>query len=205
LSDDRPFAHISMDALQVAALKNEMTFGAAYANRISIDLAFQLREHGNLSQISCNVRSEIEDLETGAQTSTKPAKQFKKSSPLGIFWHKHFYTSSNLINNIGIRWGIEPGAGNSDLDKMINSVFEKHSDQPEFMHNLIARNFVMEAIADRTAAGRMTGDWIIFSKHKGQNYYLRLATHKQGRDDAAGLFQMIKNGSCAEFPFLFNN
>jgi hypothetical protein len=58
---------------------------------------------------------------------------------------------------------------------------------------------------EERAAQRLTGDWIIFAKHDGQNYYLDLATHEeaQGQANSERLMQKLRDGSRAEFRFLF--
>jgi hypothetical protein len=45
----------------------------------------------------------------------------------------------------------------------------------------------------------MTGEWLVYAIHEGQNYYLCLGTHKSG-DDA--LRQQIDLICVPEFPFL---
>lgn len=47
------------------------------------------------------------------------------------------------------------------------------------------------------------GDWIIFAKHKGKNYYFDLATHQEGREPKR-LISKLRAGSACEFPFLFS-
>jgi hypothetical protein len=42
----------------------------------------------------------------------------------------------------------------------------------------------------------------VFAKHEGQNYYLDLATHEDGRRPEC-LYERLCRGSSAEFPFLF--
>jgi hypothetical protein len=50
----------------------------------------------------------------------------------------------------------------------------------------------------------MTGDWIIFAKHEGQNFYLGLATHEEAMPQVADqLYDKLRGGSAWEFPFLF--
>lgn len=49
-------------------------------------------------------------------------------------------------------------------------------------------------------AERLTGEWIVFAKHEGLNYYLTLTTHDRTlhQDDR----QQIENICYPEFPFL---
>ena len=55
---------------------------------------------------------------------------------------------------------------------------------------------------NRTAARKLTGDWIIFAKQDGKNYYLDVATHEEGSDPDT-LYRKLQDGSQAEFEFLF--
>jgi len=48
--------------------------------------------------------------------------------------------------------------------------------------------------------GRITGEWIVFAKYEGQNYYLSLATHD--RTTHQHIRQHIDAICVQEFPFL---
>jgi hypothetical protein len=203
-SNHDEMVHFSLPRSEITALKNAIAFNAEFAQRLSFALILQLIYKGQYSQVASSVLREINCLEKGVETNTKIAKQFRRE-PLKPFWHKHFYTSDKLLKNIGIRWNIDGENGNKDLDTMIEQVCSEHGDDPEKIPNSIAQKFVMDALKDRAVQSRLTGDWIVFGKYAGQNYYLRLATHKQGTTDPEGLFQMLKTGSAAEFPFLFKD
>jgi predicted transcriptional regulator len=47
---------------------------------------------------------------------------------------------------------------------------------------------------------RLTGEWIVFAKHEGRNYYLTLATHDKTTHEHER--QQIENICYREFPFL---
>ena len=49
-------------------------------------------------------------------------------------------------------------------------------------------------------AERLTGEWIVFAKHEGLNYYLSLAAHNNSTHE--NLRQQIEALCCREFPFL---
>ena len=76
-------------------------------------------------------------------------------------------------------------------------------DRPDLWQKRLAHKLVLGGLDDRAAARRMTGDWIIFAKHEGQNYYLGVATHNEARRDPHTLYQRLRSGSEWEFPFLF--
>jgi energy-coupling factor transporter ATP-binding protein EcfA2 len=62
----------------------------------------------------------------------------------------------------------------------------------------IARDIV-QFYADRARTRELTGEWIVFAKHEGKNYYLCLAGHEEGDDD---IFARIRDGCAGEFLFL---
>lgn len=46
----------------------------------------------------------------------------------------------------------------------------------------------------------MTGEWLLFAKHQGQNYYLAVTTHDSSQHPQ--IRQQIDSVCCHEFPFL---
>lgn len=67
----------------------------------------------------------------------------------------------------------------------------------------LAYDFVLGGLTDRSAVSKMTGDWIVFGRHEGQNFYLDLASHEEG-NDPAGLLGKLRDANAWEFPFLFS-
>lgn len=109
-----------------------------------------------------------------------------------------------MFRNIGERWNIARGEGNRDLDTMIQKVVSEQGHNPAMWHKLLAHRFVMDGVEERSEANQLTGDWIIFAKHGGNNYYLDLATHEKGEvEKAPDLLDKLRNGSSMDFPFLF--
>lgn len=86
---------------------------------------------------------------------------------------------------------------------MIENGAAIYGDQLDLRQKWLAYQFVIGSLQKRTAAKRMTGDWIIFAKHDGQNFYLDLATHKEAEQDPGQLLHKLRLGSACEFPFLF--
>lgn len=63
---------------------------------------------------------------------------------------------------------------------------------------------VIGGLERRSAAKELTGDWIIFAKHGGQNYYLGLVRHPAaGQNVDPQIYDKLRQGSAWEFPFLF--
>lgn len=64
----------------------------------------------------------------------------------------------------------------------------------------ISHEMTVGAFESRLGEHYFSGEWIIFAKHEGRNYYLTLASHSE--DDDAILQKLAC--SAEEFPFLEN-
>lgn len=69
----------------------------------------------------------------------------------------------------------------------------------EEMVKELAHRVTFEPIEERIREGRLTGEWIVFAKHEGLNYYLSLSTHKT---DDETLIRNIREICLPQFPFL---
>jgi hypothetical protein len=63
-------------------------------------------------------------------------------------------------------------------------------------------NGMRESFEKREEEGRLTGQWIVFAKHEGRNYYLAVASHKENYQE---LYDRIVESCKEEFPFLFGS
>jgi len=193
----------SLSSQQVKAFKECVTCNAPYASRISLGFAYDLASLNKLFRETPDILRELDSLEgITPNISTKPAAQFEHP-PLHPFWHKHFYSSRHQIRNGWERWGLGKG-GNGDFKKMIEQAFVTYGDQPNLCIKRMSYDFVMGGLEDRSAAWKITGDWIIFAKHGGQNYYLGLVPHPEiGQNVDQQIYDKLRQGSAWEFPFLF--
>ena len=48
-----------------------------------------------------------------------------------------------------------------------------------------------------------TGDWLIYGKYNGENYYLMFSPHGKGRKDDNSIFNTMEAKCKNQFPFLF--
>lgn len=198
MADELERASFTFDELK--RIKRALTQERAYSEQISIAFAVRLLQVRTELKEDLLVLDEIDFLEgVGPRTQTKNEEQFRHA-PLHPFWHKHFSAPRHLVRNLGDRWGLG-GKGNRDLTAMIEDVARKHGGEPGVWQNVLVHRLVMDGYQDRFQRG-LTGDWIIYAKHDGRNYYLDLATHEEGRDPQR-LYDKLRNGSAAEFPFLF--
>jgi uncharacterized protein (DUF2267 family) len=187
---------------EIQAIKVALTDGRPYVDRISFAFAVRLFEMRSGLREQALVIDELDVLEgLRPRLPTKAAKQFKHA-PLHPLWHKHFSAPRHTMRNVGNQWNIS-GTNQKALDAMIRRVAAEFGADPDVWQRVLAYHFVLDGYADRAANQRLTGDWIIFGKHDGANYYLDLAMHEEGtRPDR--LLEKLRAGSAAEFPFLFN-
>jgi hypothetical protein len=134
-------------------------------------------------------------LETGnSSTGTKPESPFKHE-PLRGLWKKHYFSAHFVGKNIQNHFS------GSKLDRFIREVLDPEK-SPVVTREMIeefAHRFANEPLERRAEAQKLTGEWIIFAKHGGQNYYLCLATHNS-KDQAT--YDRITTVCFREFPFL---
>lgn len=138
---------------------------------------------------------EMRDLEAGTSTTgTKPATQFQRP-PLQGLWHKHYFSGHFVAHNILNQLG-----GNK-MSQLAEEVFDP-AVSPVITEQMI-RQFAHEvshgALERRAEDNRLTGEWIVFSKHEGQNYYLCVSTHTNG-DQV--IYDSIRSAVLPQFPFL---
>lgn len=192
---------VSLTLEQLVQLKSEVLLQAPYASRVSLGLLFRLITTGD----TLPVLREIDALEgLKPRTTVKDSQPFKYP-PLFPFWHAHYFTSRHVLRNIGERWNIARGQGNGDLGAALAAVAGSHGHDPDVWPGAVAHQVFIGGLTERANANRLTGDWIIFAKHDGQNYYLDLAQHEEaeGPVKSAALMDKLRAGSAAEFPFLF--
>lgn len=187
---------------EVHAIKAWLTDDRLYADRISFAFVARLLEMRSGLREQTIVIDELDVLEgLRPRSKTKAAEQFRYP-PLHAFWHKHYSAPRHILRNIGIRWNIY-GKKQKALDAMLSDVAAEYGADPDAWQRVLAHRFVLNAYADRAGDQHLTGDWIIFGKHEGANYYLDLATHEEGNEPER-LLEKLRAGSAAEFPFLFN-
>lgn len=119
-----------------------------------------------------SVLDEISALERGKRSTTKPATPFKRKHLFGD-WHKHHtqagYMPHNMLNEM-IR------------DKTVDRELSPHIGK-ELTREVLGRlchTLVIDNYLRRLKQGRLTGEWIVFSKRAGANHYLTLANHLEG-------------------------
>lgn len=140
------------------------------------------------------VIDEIKSMEGPDKSRTKPPSKFR-NKPLKGLWHKHYFTARFIAKNIQnhLRGG--------KLELVIRDSIKETSspDAIDEFSRRLAHKVVSESFDQRAGNKKLTGEWIIFSKHNDQNYYLSMATHDM-KDELT--YARIKTVCFSEFPFL---
>jgi hypothetical protein len=114
--------------------------------------------------------------------ATPPADQFRHA-PLTGLYKKHFssarFLPTNLLNFLRSKegnrhfnkaWGEAARASGSQY---IDEIFLKH----------LSHHMVVDPVEIRSISNGMTGEWVVFHKYQGANYYLTFAFHTETNDD----------------------
>ena len=170
-----------------------------YVDRISIGFTLRMAQLNEFyGEWDCVTR-ELDYLEgLSNHTKTKPETQFKHP-PLHPLWHKHFTNAYHIKMNICSRWSVSRG-GNTKLTEVISGVAREYGHDPDLWPKMLSDKLTIEALEHRSSKNELTGDWIIFGKHEGANYYLDTAEHDE---DDMEVLEKVRNSSETEFPFLF--
>lgn len=199
---------VSLDIDQQRQLKRIVLGDRAYLDRVSICfclLLLKIRQARNEDGV---IISEMDALEGMGPTSTRRPPSMFLHSPLRPLWHKHVFMPRHVVSNLGVHWGfldkqhlpIEE-QGNKRLGRMIEGVFARHSEVSEgFVRDLTA-SFIDGPFWQRMDNGP-TGDWLIYAKHGGENYYLHFTEHSRSAADDDKICQYLKRTAVAEYPFL---
>ena len=154
-----------------------------------LDIEFGVSPH--------EVLESIKHLEDGEpETGIKPATQFK-NLPLKGLWHKHFFAANFLVQNIVL------GLGKNGLEKLVNEVMDP-SKSPVITREMIeelAHRVTNDPLEKRNADKKMTGEWIVYIRHNGNNYYLCCNTHNA---EDQFIFDRIMGICINDFPDLAN-
>jgi len=212
---------ISMTLEPLSQLKAEAARGRPYSNRISFALALELARQYVERQDYFAVLDTLDFLEGLRGASSVVAGSQFKYRPLYPLWHAHYFTTRHALRNIMLRWGLHSDdTGNKNLDRMLQEVAAEFGEEPDVWPGVLTHRLTWGGFEDRLRKGiqatlrecapgekrgrGLTGDWIIYGKHGGQNYYLGLATHAEGSAAPERLLERIRLACAAEFPFLFS-
>lgn len=159
---------------------------------------WRLRTHVNV----WSLRDEVFALEgVRGQTRTKPERPFTAGKLRG-FWHKHFFSAADIPFNCLQHFAKgDVASGQADFSRLEN-VIERHMRDGHTEENLklLSHAVTMKAYEGRSASKALTGSWIVFAKHGGQNHYLAVSPHLTDTDS---LYVEIRRQCEEQFPYLF--
>jgi hypothetical protein len=146
------------------------------------------------------IAREIEALEKNQPTGLKPPIQ-NRHPPLKGLWHKHYMQSD--IGSMALN--LQHGLKRFGIPYLREKVREaKKAGELRYFGvedvGPLTKDAVHGNLERLRQAEKLTGEWIVFAKHEGQNYYLTIATHDKSTHE--GLRQQIDALCCREFPFL---
>lgn len=143
------------------------------------------------------VFNELLYLEGKASSQTKTESVFTRK-PLKGFWHKHFMPEN--IKNIALN--IQNALTNHGIPIFDKFIEDAKQTGQEFLSEeqvlLAVDDVVSGNLARRRGEQKMTGEWIIYTIHQGEKYYLCLARHD---DDDQAIYTQIKK-TVADFSWL---
>lgn len=139
---------------------------------------------------------EMKALEGKGPSFTKPETEFRGQHLRGL-WHKHFLPplpsaiAHNILNQLG----------KNGLRNIADEVFGPHMGEicTKEMLDEFTTKAVTGSLSQRSDDNRLTGEWIVFAKEGGQNYYLGVWSHTQEDEQ---IVSSLKAGCLHEFPFL---
>lgn len=143
---------------------------------------------------------EIKLLEIGEASVLKPPIQ-NRHPPLKGLWHKHYLEQglASLAKNV------KKGLNKYGIPYFDQKIAEAQAaGETRYMTTddvqALAADVVHGNLRRLREAEAMTGEWILFAKHEGKNYYLDIATHDKRLHDHVR--KNIDAVCCHEFPFL---
>lgn len=121
----------------------------------------------------------IKVMEGLAELNDTPIEDQFKYLPLTGLYKKHFSSPRFLPKNLGNY--LQSKEGKAHFDKVFKEASEinKSGYVDEEFAAYIAHHMTIDSFSIKSASNRMTGEWIVFHKHEGQNYYLTVASHKE--------------------------
>lgn len=140
------------------------------------------------------IMATVQNLEKGKKSNgVKASSKFRKP-PLKGLWYQHYFVANFLAHNV--LKDFENGKMKSLIERILRSSPSATRDE---LAEKIARVTANRPIEQRAREGKLTGEWVVFAKNNGQNYYLSLCRHDEG--DAV-IFDKITEHCRANFPDL---
>ena len=147
------------------------------------------------------VIEEIRALEgIGKPSRLKPPIQ-NKHPPLKGLWHKHYMETGRRA----VAMNVQKGIGKYGIPLFEQRIREAQSAGEERYVAIedikaLADDVVQGNLSRLAGAAELTGEWLVYARHEGANYYLCLGKHNPSEHDH--IREQIDAVCCKEFPFL---
>lgn len=181
---------------------NHIGFCQIDLSRVSQFLSIQLASISKYRVYnSFSITDVIQDLEGVGRGCKRRVAQFKHP-PLKGFWKVHFFDPRFMVKNLINHWGLER-ANSPKLNNLFLriDIEEEKSPSTHGWHGRLAHEMTIMGYEERARKNNLTGEWIVFLKHKGKNYYLCISRHTSPEDDR-DVYEFLKNICEYEYPFL---
>lgn len=178
--------------------------------RYTINFLITLFEYGFLQENLPQIIEEIKILEDDSgESHLKNETQFGKL-PLQGLWHKHYQKTgiSSLAQNL-----INQHQGIEKMAKRASQIFQNSTkssgsikrEEAWNIANKISKSLVSDSYEKRKNDRKLTGEWIVYHKYQGKNYYVAISDHATSRAEDEELASKIKFNIQNEFPEFENS
>jgi hypothetical protein len=152
---------------------------------------------------SFSITDVIQELEGVGRGCIQRVDQFRHL-PLKGLWKAHFLDARFIIRNIINHWGFE-GENSSKFNSLCAQVVAEEQKNPSEVgwQGRLTHAMIIGAYEEKAKRHKLTGEWLIFSKHNDQNYYLCISKHTSNTEDV-NLFDLLKTVCKNEYPFLLS-
>lgn len=205
-NDDELLAHYDVTTDDLSHFKeNNIGLCRVDSSRISTLLLCQLVSFcKNRTFNVFSITDVIQGLEgCGLGHCSKKEEKFKHAPLLG-FWKAHFSDARFLEQNIANHWGFKYKNSPKFL-ALCEKVAKEEEDNPtpHGWQGRLAHHLVITAYEERATRKKLTGEWLIFGKHKGKNYYLAAVRHSSTTQGDEEIHATLKHYCADEFPAIF--
>lgn len=183
---------------------NHCGFCGVDMNRVSALMMIQLASIGKYRVYDTfSITDVLQELEGVGRNQKVRVAQFKHE-PLKGLWKAHFFDARflarNLINYSGLKF-----ENNPKMAILLEKAQAEESESPSLYgwQGRLADALTVKAYEEMASKGKLTGEWIIFSKYQGLNYYLGISRHTS-REEDENVSHFIDKLCKHEFPFLLH-
>jgi len=208
-----------LEKYEAVLLKKMVCREHAFWPRMSHSLAIRLNNYARGRVVNTMlILDEILLLEGSPfakPTPTKKAERFH-GPILNRFWHKHWTAPQFIGRNLEDQWHGPYAQKNELFKKEVEKAqaLIDEDDSPEsqrMAEAALSHAYVKGGYDRRKGRGGLTGEWLIYYVHNGQNYYLELGFHHEvghSKDPdrpakELKLLMRLREACEGEFPFAF--